>query len=194
MQRSHTKSRRQLLSASVALALAGTTGAVLAQAAQKAAAPAAKAAPAAAKPLAGQVVKIVRIDPLSGLLGPVGVNQSKSYQFFAEKYSAINPAGVKFEVSFIDNKLSPTESLNALKAAIDQGVRYIAQGNGSSVALALIDAINKHNERNQGSAVPQRLGRGPRPDEQQVQLLALPLRRRHLHEDRGHDLLHQGPG
>jgi len=153
MQRSHTKSRRQLLSASVALALAGSTGAVLAQAAQKAAAPAAKAAPAAAKPLAGQVVKIVRIDPLSGLLGPVGVNQSKSYQFFAEKYSATNPAGVKFEVSFIDNKLSPTESLNALKAALDQGVRYIAQGNGSSVALALIDAINKHNERNPGKEV-----------------------------------------
>ena len=153
MQRSHTKSRRQLLSASVALALAGSTGAVLAQAAQKAAAPAAKAAPAAAKPLAGQVVRIVRIDPLSGLLGPVGVNQSKSYQFFAEKYSATNPAGVKFEVSFIDNKLSPTESLNALKAALDQGVRYIAQGNGSSVALALIDAINKHNERNPGKEV-----------------------------------------
>jgi branched-chain amino acid transport system substrate-binding protein len=153
MQRSHTKSRRQLLSASVAFALAGSTGAVLAQATQKAAAPAAKAAPAAGKPLAGQVVKIVRIDPLSGLLGPVGVNQSKSYQFFAEKYSAINPAGVKFEVSFIDNKLSPTESLNALKAAIDQGVRYIAQGNGSSVALALIDAINKHNERNPGKEV-----------------------------------------
>ena len=153
MQRSHTKSRRQLLSASVAFALAGSTGAVLAQAAQKAAAPAAKAAPAAAKPLAGQVVRIVRIDPLSGLLGPVGVNQSKSYQFFAEKYSAINPAGVKFEVSFIDNKLSPTESLNALKAALDQGIRYIAQGNGSSVALALIDAINKHNERNPGKEV-----------------------------------------
>jgi branched-chain amino acid transport system substrate-binding protein len=153
MQRSHTKSRRQLLSASVAFALAGGTGAVLAQAAQKAAAPAAKAAPAAAKPLAGQVVRIVRIDPLSGLLGPVGVNQSKSYQFFAEKYSSTNPAGVKFEVSFIDNKLSPTESLNALKAALDQGVRYIAQGNGSSVALALIDAINKHNERNPGKEV-----------------------------------------
>ena len=153
MQRSHTKSRRQLLSASVALALAGSTGAVLAQAAQKAAAPAAKAAPAAAKPLAGQVVKLVRIDPLSGLLGPVGVNQSKSYQFFAEKYSATNPAGVKFEVSFIDNKLSPTESLNALKSALDQGIRYIAQGNGSSVALALIDAINKHNERNPGKEV-----------------------------------------
>ncbi len=102
----------------------------------------------------GEVVKIIRIDPLSGLLGPVGVNQDKSYKFFAEKFSGKgNPAGVKFEFQTIDNKLSPTESLNVLKLAIDQGVRYIAQGNGSSVALALIDAINKHNERNPGKEI-----------------------------------------
>ena len=102
----------------------------------------------------GEVVKIVRIDPLSGLLGPVGVNQDKSYKFFAEKFSGkANPAGVKFEFETIDNKLSPAESLNALKAAIDKGVRYVAQGNGSSVALALVDAINKHNERNPGKEV-----------------------------------------
>ena len=102
----------------------------------------------------GEVVKMVRIDAQTGLLGPVGVNQLKSYQFFAEKFSgAGNPAGVKFEVTGIDNKLSPAESLNALKAAIDQGVRYIIQGNGSSVALALTDAITKHNERNPGKEV-----------------------------------------
>ncbi|MDP1999012.1 MAG: branched-chain amino acid ABC transporter substrate-binding protein [Rhodoferax sp.] len=102
----------------------------------------------------GEVVKMVRIDPLTGLLGPVGVSQIKGYQFFAEKFSgAGNPAGVKFEVPAIDNKLSPTESLNALKAAIDQGARYIIQGNGSSVALALTDAITKHNERNPGKEV-----------------------------------------
>jgi branched-chain amino acid transport system substrate-binding protein len=113
-----------------------------------------KAPPAgAAKPLQGQVVKLVRIDPLSGLLGPVGIAQRKGYEFFAEKFSASNPAGVKFEISFIDNKLSPTESLNALKSALDQGVRFIVQGNGSSVALALIDAVNKHNERNPGKEV-----------------------------------------
>ena len=145
-----------LLSAALCSALATGAWAQNAPAAKSAAAPA-KAAPAPAKaepkPLAGQVVRMVRIDPLSGLLGPVGINQSKSYQFFAEKYSAINPAGVKFEVSFIDNKLSPTESLNALKSALDQGIRYIIQGNGSSVALALIDAINKHNERNPGKEV-----------------------------------------
>ena len=102
----------------------------------------------------GEVVKMVRIDAQSGLLGPVGVNQLKSYQFFAEKFSGKgNPAGVTFEVTGIDNKLSPAESLNALKSAIDQGVRYIIQGNGSSVALALSDAVTKHNERNPGKEV-----------------------------------------
>jgi len=102
----------------------------------------------------GEVVKMVRIDPLTGLLGPVGVSQMKGYQFFAEKFSgAGNPAGVKFDITFIDNKLSPAESLNALKAAIDQGARYIIQGNGSSVALALTDAVTKHNERNPGKEI-----------------------------------------
>jgi len=102
----------------------------------------------------GETVKIAHIDPLSGLMAPVGSNQLKSFQFFAEKFSgANNPAGVKFEVVSFDNKLSPAESLNALKAAMDQGVRYIAQGNGSSVAGALLDAINKHNERNPGKEV-----------------------------------------
>jgi len=102
----------------------------------------------------GETVKMVRIDPLTGLLGPVGVSQIKGYQFFAEKFSgAGNPAGVKFEITPIDNKLSPAESLNALKAAIDQGARYIIQGNGSSVALALADAVEKHNARNPGKEV-----------------------------------------
>jgi branched-chain amino acid transport system substrate-binding protein len=102
----------------------------------------------------GETVKMVRIDPLTGLLGPVGISQFKGYQFFAEKFSgAGNPAGVKFEITSIDNKLSPTESLNALKAAIDQGARYIIQGNGSSVALALTDAVTKYNERNPGKEV-----------------------------------------
>lgn len=101
----------------------------------------------------GETVKIALIDPQSGLMGPVGLNQLKSFQFFAEKFSNNNPAGVKFELVAFDNKLSPAESLNALKAAIDQGVRYITQGNGSSVAGALIEAVNRHNERNPGKEV-----------------------------------------
>ncbi|HMS05404.1 MAG TPA: branched-chain amino acid ABC transporter substrate-binding protein [Burkholderiaceae bacterium] len=101
----------------------------------------------------GETVKVAHIDPQTGLMGPVGINQARSFQYFAEQFSKNNPAGVKFEMVTFDNKLSPAESLTALKAATDQGIRYIAQGNGSSVAGALIDAVAKHNERNPGKEV-----------------------------------------
>jgi len=98
----------------------------------------------------GETVKIAFMDPLSGPFANVGQNQLKSWQFAAEKLSANNPAGVKFEVVGFDNKGSPQESLNTLKAAIDQGFRYVTQGNGSGAGLAILDAVSKHNERNPG--------------------------------------------
>lgn len=101
----------------------------------------------------GETVKIALIDPQTGLMGPLGQNQMRSWQFFADEFSKNNPAGVKFELVAFDNKLSPAESLTAFNAALDQGVRYFAQGNASSVAGALIDAINKHNARNPGKEV-----------------------------------------
>ena len=99
----------------------------------------------------GETVRIAFMDPLSGPFANVGQNQLKSWQFAAERMSgAKNPAGVKFEVVGFDNKGSPQESLNTLKAAIDQGFRYITQGNGSGAAMAILDAVSKHNERNPG--------------------------------------------
>ena len=97
-----------------------------------------------------EVVKIGFIDPLSGILGNVGQNQLKELQFLVEKLNARKAAGpdITFEVVSFDNKASPQESLNALKAAQDQGIRYVMQGNGSGAAGAIIDAINKFNERN----------------------------------------------
>ncbi len=46
-----------------------------------------------------------------------------------------------------DSKGQAEEALSALRAAIDDGARIVVQGNSSAVAAALIDAINKHNER-----------------------------------------------
>ncbi len=106
-------------------------------------------------PLAqADVVKVAFIDPLSGPFAPVGQNLLKSFQSVAEvanrdKWSP----GHTFEVTGFDNKARPQESLTVLKAAIDQGYRYVVQGNGSGAAGALIDAINKHNERNPGKEV-----------------------------------------
>jgi branched-chain amino acid transport system substrate-binding protein len=117
---------------------------------------AAFAAAVAAAPLAAQAqtVKIGFIDPLSGLMAPVGQNQLNSWKYIADIANAKNWAGgPKFEIVGFDNKLSPQESLTVLKQIIDQGIRYIVQGNGSSVALALQDAVQKHNERNPGKEI-----------------------------------------
>ena len=98
----------------------------------------------------GETVKIAWLDPLSGLMAAVGTNQLKTYQLIAEDFNKKNASGVKFEIIGIDNKLSPQETTSALRSAMDQGARYITQGNGSGPALAIIDALEKHNARNPG--------------------------------------------
>jgi branched-chain amino acid transport system substrate-binding protein len=99
-------------------------------------------------------VKIAFIDPLSGPFAPVGQGLLRSYQMVADIANQKKWAGNNtFEVVGFDNKASPQESLTVLKSAIDQGYRYVTQGNGSGAALALLDAINKHNERNPGKEV-----------------------------------------
>ena len=96
-----------------------------------------------------QTVKIAYIDPLSGAFANVGEAGLKQFQFVAEDINKRNlTGGPKLEIVGFDNKTSPQESLNVLKKVIDSGIRIITQGNGSSVAGALIDAVDKHNERN----------------------------------------------
>jgi branched-chain amino acid transport system substrate-binding protein len=102
---------------------------------------------------AGQTVKVAWIDALTGLTAATGQNQLRSFQFLAESFNKSNPAGVKFEIVSFDNKLSPQETVNALQAAIDQGIRYVFQGTGTGPATAIIDFLNKYNERNPGKEV-----------------------------------------
>ncbi len=97
-----------------------------------------------------ETVKIAFIDPLSGSFANVGQNILRTWQTIGAEP---NVAGVKYEMVPFDNKASPQDSLSVLKAAIDQGIRYVAQGNGSGAAAALSDAITKHNERNPGKEV-----------------------------------------
>ncbi|WP_295541863.1 branched-chain amino acid ABC transporter substrate-binding protein [uncultured Pseudacidovorax sp.] len=101
----------------------------------------------------GETVKIAWMDPLSGLMAAVGTNQLKTYQLLAEHFNKSNASGVKFEIIGIDNKLSPQETTAALRSTMDQGARYVTQGNGSGPALAIIDALEKHNARNPGKEV-----------------------------------------
>ena len=101
----------------------------------------------------GETVKIGWIDPLSGLMAAVGTNQLKTFQLMAEEFNRKNASGVKFEIIPLDNKLSPQETTAVLRSAMDQGARYVVQGNGSGPALAIMDALEKHNARNKGKEV-----------------------------------------
>jgi branched-chain amino acid transport system substrate-binding protein len=64
---------KTLVGAAVAAAMLSMAGAALAQ--------------------KGETVKIGWVDPLSGLMAPVGQNQIKSYQYMAEHFSKKNPPG-----------------------------------------------------------------------------------------------------
>ena len=101
-----------------------------------------------------QTVKIGYIDPLSGPFANVGEAGYKQFQMAVDDINARNLAGgIKLEMVALDNKGTPQESLNQLKVAIDRGIRIVTQGNGSGAALALSDAVAKHNERNPGQSV-----------------------------------------
>src|ERR1700752_2242753 len=101
-------------------------------------------------PATGQV-KLAFIDPLSGGAASAGINAQKHFTYEIDKINAAGGLnGEKLSINYYDNKVDPQESLIALKKALDEGARYIFQGNGSSVALAISDAVAKYNERNPG--------------------------------------------
>lgn len=96
-------------------------------------------------------LKIAFIDPLSGGAASAGINAQKHMIYLVDKVNASGGLnGERLQLLSFDNKVDPQESLIALKKALDDGARYIFQGNGSSVALAISDAVAKHNERNPG--------------------------------------------
>jgi branched-chain amino acid transport system substrate-binding protein len=104
--------------------------------------------------LAADPIKIAVIDPLSGPFANVGEAMVRHAQIAADQINARGGAlGSKFEIVALDSKSNPQEAQLALKQAVDQGIRYINQTNGSNVAAALIEAVNKHNERNPDKTV-----------------------------------------
>jgi branched-chain amino acid transport system substrate-binding protein len=104
--------------------------------------------------IAQETVKIGYIDPLSGGGASIGEIGLKIFQFLADEVNAKGGIqGKKVEIVPLDNKTNPQESLIQAQKAIDAGVRYLTQGNGSSVAGALSDFVTKYNERNPGKEV-----------------------------------------
>ncbi|MGH8673534.1 MAG: branched-chain amino acid ABC transporter substrate-binding protein [Burkholderiales bacterium] len=102
-----------------------------------------------------QNINIALIEPLSGPFANVGDQFLKEFQFSLEKINARGGVlgGRKLEMIGFDNKGSPQEALNQFKRVVDQDIRFISQGNSSAVAGALIEAVNRHNERNPGKEI-----------------------------------------
>lgn len=131
-----------------ALALAGAVAlAPVALALAQAPAP---AAVAQAKP-----VKLALIESLSGPFANTGEAVYRNIYWAMERVNA--RGGVQLPASSggprplvlerYDSKGQNEEALSALRAAIDDGAQVILQGNSSATAAVLIEAINKHNER-----------------------------------------------
>lgn len=100
-------------------------------------------------------IKIAMIEGLSGPFANAGEAVFRNLLWAVERVNA--RGGVKLsaqaggaqllQLERFDSKGQNEEALTALKGAIDHGARIVMQGNSSANALALIDAINKHNAR-----------------------------------------------
>ena len=111
-------------------------------------------APGAAAPAAAPV-KLALIESLSGPFANTGEAVFRNIFWAVERVNArggvLLPAaqgGARtLQVQRYDSKGQNEEALSALRAAIDDGARVVMQGNSSATAAVLLDAINKHNER-----------------------------------------------
>jgi branched-chain amino acid transport system substrate-binding protein len=109
-------------------------------------------APAAV--FAQDTIKIAYTDPLSGPFAQVGDANLKQFQYILDFINAKGGAlGKKFELVPFDNKSQPSEALIALKSATDQNMPFIMQCSGSNIAAALIEGVEKHNDRNPESRI-----------------------------------------
>jgi branched-chain amino acid transport system substrate-binding protein len=116
---------------------------------------------AAIFPVFSQTPAPIRLALIEGLSGPFANTGEAVVRNIAWAVERVNArGGVKtergmrlLELQRYDSKGQNEEALSALRSAVDDGAQVVLQGNSSSNALALIDAINKHNEREPGKRV-----------------------------------------
>ena len=97
----------------------------------------------------------IKVAMIEGLSGPFANTGEAVYRNLAWAVERVNARGGvqlasgnrPMALERYDSKGQNEEALSALKSAIDDGAQFVMQGNSSATAAALIDAINKHNER-----------------------------------------------
>jgi branched-chain amino acid transport system substrate-binding protein len=110
-----------------------------------AAAPAVQAQPAAP-------IRLALIESMSGPFANTGEAVFRNILWAVERVNARGgvklPGGARLlQLDRYDSKGQNEEALSALRAAMDDGARIVLQGNSSATAAALVDAIDKNNER-----------------------------------------------
>ena len=106
----------------------------------------------------GAPIKLALIESLSGSFANTGEAVFRNLLWATERVNARGgvklPGGARpLQLLRYDSKGSNEEALSALRAAIDDGVHFVLQGNSSATAAALIEAISKHNQREPGRRV-----------------------------------------
>jgi branched-chain amino acid transport system substrate-binding protein len=101
---------------------------------------------------AEEPIRIGMIEGLSGPFANAGEAVFRNLHWAVERVNQRGgvklPGGArKLELVRLDSKGSTDEALTVLRSALDQRIGYVMQGNSSAVAAAIIDALNKHNER-----------------------------------------------
>lgn len=99
------------------------------------------------------VLKIADLEIMSGAFSVLGETLARSNSVAAEDYNESPNSAVKLDLTLFDSKGSAQEAQTIFNRVVDQGFRYIAGGSTSAIASVLIDAVNKHNERNPGKEV-----------------------------------------
>jgi branched-chain amino acid transport system substrate-binding protein len=97
-------------------------------------------------------IQLALIEGMSGPFANTGEAVLRNLVWAVERVNSrggvVTPDGKRLLVlNRYDSKGQNEEALTALRAAIDAGAQYVFQGNSSANALALMDAIQKHNER-----------------------------------------------
>jgi branched-chain amino acid transport system substrate-binding protein len=108
--------------------------------------------PAVAKTAPAGPIRLALIESMSGPFANTGEAVFRNLLWAVERVNARGgvklPGGSRLlELVRYDSKGQNEEALSALRAAIDDGARIVLQGNSSATAAALLDAIDKNNER-----------------------------------------------
>jgi len=97
-------------------------------------------------------IRLALVEGLSGPFGNAGQAVERNLRWAVERVNARGgvrlPGGARaLELVPFDSKGNTEEALALLRGALDREIGFVLQGNSSAVAAALVDALEKHNQR-----------------------------------------------